>query len=712
MRKAIIVVLVAASAAADEGMWMPQQVPQLAAELRQAGLKIDPNRLSDLLGDPLGAVISLGGCTASFVSPEGLVVTNHHCAQGSIQFNSTPQRDLIKNGFLARTRDDELPAAPGSRIFVTTKIEDVTDRVTGRLPARLTDADRARTIERREKELIDECERAGGVRCRVGSFFEGSQYLRTTQAEIRDVRLVYAPAEGIGNFGGETDNWMWPRHTGDFAFYRAYVGKDGKPADFSRENVPFRPAHWLKVSTEGINPGDLVIVAGYPGRTFRYRTGYEVANAQQFTIPTTIRYATELNRILREVGEGKREVEILNASRIRGNDNLLKNYVGTLENLNRGKIAAQRQERERELSAWMAATPERTKTYGEVLGRIQSLDEQHFSTRERDLLMSWIGRSSPMLAQAQRIYRWSVEKTKKDLDRESGYRDRDVPMMMQASDRVQRQIHVESDRAGLRFFLLEAEKLPAGQRIKAIDDAVAAAAGVDKFLDQLYANTKVHIAQERKAMYDQSRAQLDARDDAMIDFAAALLPLHLQIEERDKQLTGAMSRVRPLYLQALREMTAGRLYPDANSTLRLSFGKVVGYEPRDAVKYEAQTTLSGVLAKTTGKDEFDTPDTLLAAARARNFDGYTDPQLGDVPVNFLADCDITGGNSGSATLNARGELAGLAFDGNYEALGSDYLVDPDISRSIHVDAVYMVWIMDAVDRAHHLLREMGLTPKF
>ena len=719
MKKALLVIFaaIAVNGYALEGMWMPQQIPQLADELRQMGLKIDPSRFADLTGDPMGAVISLGGCTASFVSPQGLVVTNHHCAYGSIQHNSTADRDLLKNGFLARTLEEELPASPGSRVFVTTKIEDVTARVTGKIPSKTSDADRARLIERREKELVAECEKAGGVRCRVASFFEGSQYLRMTQMEIRDVRLVYAPAEGVGNYGGETDNWMWPRHTGDFSFYRAYVGKDGKPADYSKDNVPYRPAHHLKVSAEGVTPGDLVMVAGYPGRTYRYRTAFEVENARDYSYPSTVRYARELNGILEEVGKDDRSIQILNATRIRGNDNVLKNYEGTLKRLARGDIMAQRNARESELRTWLAADPARAKKYGDILGTIRTLDEQQYATRERDTVQSWLFRSSPVLSQASRIYRWSLEKTKKDLDRAPGFMERDVPQMLQGSDRAQRTMEPKSDRAGLRFFLLEAAKLPAGQRIPAVDQALAATgasgteAQVEALLDRLYA-TKVGAAAERKAMYGETRAQLDARKDPMLEFAAALLPLTLANEERDKAFDGAMSRVRPTYMEALRDMTGGRLYPDANSTLRVTFGKVEGYVPRDAVVYHPQTDLSGVVEKHTGEGEFDAPDALLAAAREKKTAGYVDEQLGDVPVNFLSSCDTTGGNSGSPTLNAKGELNGLLFDGNYEALGSDFLVDPEITRSIHVDAVYMLWVMDAVDGAHHLIREMGLTPKF
>jgi hypothetical protein len=687
-------------------MWMPQQVPQLAQELRKAGMKLDPARLADLTGDPMGAVISLGGCTASFVSPDGLAVTNHHCAEGSIQFNSSPEHDYLTDGFLAKTREEELRAAPTARIWVTTNIEDVTERIVGKMPANISDVDREKEIERREKALVDELEKQAGVNARVASFFEGSQYLRITQMEIKDVRLVYAPASGVGVFGGETDNWMWPRHTGDFSFLRAYVGPDGKPAGYSPKNVPFHPVHWLKVSTDDLDEGDFVLVAGYPGRTFRYYTEAEVRNARDFRYPAVIRYATELNRILNESGKDSREIQIKNASRIRSNDNTLKNYTGTLETLQRGGIVDQRQKREAELAAFIATHPK----YAGVLETMRALSAEKDATRERDLLLTWLGRSSPMLSQAQKVWRNAVERPKADIERPSEYRERNFDELLQASTRAQKTIDRASDRAALRFFLVEASKLPATQRIAKLDQLVGN--DVDAFLDRVYATTKIDDGEARRAMYGQSTAQLKERGDGMLDLAAALVQLTMANEERDDRIGGAMSRVRPLYLQAMREMTGGRLYPDANSTLRVTFGKVEGYTPRDGVRYTPQTTLSGVVKKDTGSGEFNSPEGLLAAARGRKTAGYVDPELGDVPVNFLSTVDTTGGNSGSPTLNAKGELVGLLFDGNYEALGSDFLFNPELTRSIHVDFRYVLWVMDAVDGAQNLLREMGVPPKY
>ena len=256
---------------AGEGMWEPKQLPDLEKELKAAGLQLDPATLTDLTEHPMNAVIDLAGCSASFVSPKALVITNHHCSWGSLQYNSTPENDLRKNGFLATTLEEEIPAAPGSRVRVTVEVTDVTDDVTGGLDASLSGAERFDRIEQREKKLIAACEKDPGHRCRVQSFYGGLRYSLVKQLEIRDVRLVYAPPGSIGVYGGDIDNWMWPRHTGDFSFQRAYVAPDGSPADYAEDNVPYRPEHYLRISTEGVDAGDYVMVVGYPGRTSRYR---------------------------------------------------------------------------------------------------------------------------------------------------------------------------------------------------------------------------------------------------------------------------------------------------------------------------------------------------------------------------------------------------------------------------------------------------------
>jgi hypothetical protein len=699
-RSLFLALFLALPTLADEGMWMPQQMPALATQLRAAGFELDAAKLADLTGDPMGAVVSLGGCTASFVSPDGLVVTNHHCAFGSIQHNSTTERDLIANGFLAKTRDEELPAAPGTKLWVTSKIEDVTSRVTGGIKPSIGDVDRAKLLDRREKELVAECEKPGSVRCRVASFFEGSQYLRITQAEITDVRLVYAPANMIGDFGGEIDNFEWPRHTGDFAFYRGYV--NGKP---------YQPEHWLKVADGGVKPGDPVLVAGYPGRTFRYRTADEVRHAKEFTYPANIRYFTEVIRLLEEAGKDKREVQIRNASRINSLANGLKNYTSVREGFTRDKIVEARLTREAAMREAMK-DPSLAR-HASAFAEIEALNTKRVKTRERDLVLDWlVGRGSPMMAQAVTIVRLAREKTKPDIDRLTKYQEREWPALASGSARTQRTMDASSDRAVLLFLLREAAALPKDQRIAAIDQAVTKAGSIESLVEQLYTSSKIADESERRKMLEETSAQLTARKDPMLQFAAALVPLLEEREASDLAWTGAMARLRPGYFEVLRKVSGETLYPDANSTLRITIGRVEGYSPRDATSFGPLTSLRGVLAKETGVEPFASPKALLAAAGdPAKTKPYAIPELGDVPVNFLSTCDTTGGNSGSPTLNAKGELVGLLFDGNYESIDADFLFTPAVTRSIHVDSRYILWVMDAVDGADHLIREMGAEPR-
>ena len=693
LKKLALFLLLAVPVLADEGMWMPQQMPRLADNLQKLGFKIDPARFSDLTGDPLGAVVLIPGCTASFVSPDGLIVTNHHCAFGSIQHNSTPQRDLITNGFLAHTREEELPAAPGTKVWVTTNIEDVTKRMTENVDAKTPDADRARTLDRREKELVAECEKPGGVRCSVSSFFEGSQYLRTTRMELTDVRLVYAPAEAIGNFGGDIDNFEWPRHVGDFSFYRAY--QNGKP---------YKPAHWLKLATTGVNEGDPVMVIGYPGRTFRYKTADEVRNYQEFVYPANIRYFSEALKEMEDSGKNDKDAKIKNASRIEGFSNSLKNYQSVSEGFAKDHILEARIAREEQMNTTM-------RSRNTTLDDIAAANHDKLRTRERDLVLDWLtSRASQTLALAITLARVATERPKKDIDRLARYQEREWPNLLQSSVRAQRTLELRSDRAILGYFLNEAAKLPADQRIKPVDDAVAAAGSVNALLEKLYGSTKVTSQEERAKMLNESTAQLRARGDAMVDFALSILPLLDAREERDMAWSGAMMRLRPRYFELLSKMSGNTpVYPDANSTLRITFGRIAGYRPKDATWYSPQTTLRGVVEKEKGEEPFANPKSLLDAANDPNsMVGHQDPELKDVPVNFLSTCDTTGGNSGSPTLNANGELVGLLFDGNYESIDADFLFHEADTRSIHVDVQYMLWIMDAVDHAKELMKELGV----
>ncbi|HJQ38654.1 MAG TPA: S46 family peptidase [Thermoanaerobaculia bacterium] len=703
-RAFVLSLLVALPAFADEGYWMPQQLPALGEELKKLGLQLDPAQLGDLTGFPLGAVVQVTGCSASFVSPDGLIATNHHCVYGALQFNATPQNDIIRNGFLAKTMKEEINATPDTRVYVTTSIEDVTKQILGSFPAKTDDIARAKLITRRKRQMIDDCEKPGGLRCNVASFFEGAQYVKITQMEIRDVRLVYAPALGVGNFGDEVDNWMWPRHTGDFGFYRAYVGPDGKTADASPNNVPFHPKHWLKISTRDLDEGDLVLLAGYPGISYRHRTAYEVETAEQFSLPTGVRYRTMLLDVLNARGKDDRAIALKNASRIAGLENYQKKYVGTLEAFKRASIVNEKRSEEAAIRAKL--DPKLAAAYDAANAELQQIFTKQRERIAHDTVFDWLYGASPMLTQANKIYRLSVEKTAADVDRDEDYRERNRKRLIAGITRARRNIDPGSDRAGLRLFLVEAAKLNFGAPLPKSEQEI------DALLDRIYASTKIGDAAAETAMLNETTVQLTARNDSMIAFAASLRPVADEIEAMETARTGAMSRLRPVLLDALRVARGGRLYPDANSTLRVGFGVVKGYAPRNAVTYTAQTDIRGVVEKETGEEPFNSPKKLLDRAAARQFGSYADPDLGTLPVGYISTNIVTNGQSGSATMNAWGELCGLAFDSNWEGVGSDYLVEENIARTIHVDSRYMLWIMDAVDGAHNVMRELGITPQF
>ena len=714
-----VIALPAAVLRADEGMWMPQQVPELASRLRAMGFQGDPKAFADLTGQPMGAVVSLGGCSASFVSPDGLIVTNHHCVTGSLQFNSTPQRNLLRDGFLARTRGEELSNGPGARVFVTNSVADVTEAITGNIDPKATDRQRYDMIERRVKERVAACEK-NGQRCSVPGFFGGLKYFEIAQLEIKDVRLAYAPAEGIGVFGGETDNWRWPRHTGDWSFLRAYVGRDGKPAPFSKDNVPYKPKHWLTVSPAGVEPDQLVFVVGYPGRTERHQIYSQVKEVAEWYYPRAIRLAQEQLAIIDSLTRQNPELAIKAANRIQGLNNGLTNQKGMLEGLIKGGILGRKEAQEKKLVEWIAADPARQKKYGAVLPALQALQAASEKTRERDAIVGSLSRASSYLSAAQTMYELSIQRPKNDLDRDPGYQERDWNRIRESQQRLQRTLDATLDRALLRWAMGLAASLPANQRIEPLDRVAGLKAGmpkpeaessIDSYLDRLYAGTKLGSQEVRMSLLDKSTDELNATGDSFIGLAAALHPLTEALKEARKDQAGAFARLQPRYMEALLAMSGGLVAPDANSTLRVTYGQVKAVQPRDGMLYLPQTTLAGIVEKNTGEGEFDAPRKELdaiKALRAGKTTPYLDAALKDVPVNFLSTVDTTGGNSGSPTLNSKGELVGLLFDGTYETVASDYLFDPVKTRSIQVDSRYMLWTMSEVDGATNLLEEMGI----
>lgn len=695
----------AATAHADEGMWMPTQLPDLAAQMKAAGFEGDPAGLADVTAPPLSAVVRAGGGTGSFVSENGLLLTNHHVAMGVIQYNSSPEDNIIDNGFVAAGREQERPANPDFRVVVTTAFDKVTDQV---LAAAKGKTGRAYhdAIEQVSKQIVADCEADGSVRCSVANMYYGTDFYRIAQVELQDVRLVYAPPRAIGNYGDEIDNFMWPRHTGDFTLLRAYVGRDGKPAAYSPDNVPYaNPAH-LQLSTEGPKEGDFAMLAGYPGITYRHRTADEFAAQIDHVLPRRVALFQQMIDTIDAATRGDAAATQRYASQLQSLKNNRKRAAGELEGLLRSDAKAQRAADE---AAMLAATPRALRRDIDALFAQLNAGT---AVGERDLLLQQVSGATQLLRSALLLERLRIEAGKPDAQRESGYQMRDLAMIEGTLKQVQRRFDAKVEKALLAHLLGRYQQLPDAQRVAEFDAAFGRTPEqLSAKLDALYAATSLGDEATRLAQFERAKAGQALDADPLLALAGPLVAAQLRLEHESKTREGESLRLRPAYMQALfawRNSQGRALYPDANRTLRLSYGKVEAIAPRDAVSWSPVTTVAGILEKNTNAYPFDAPKPLLEAIAKGDWGNTADPALGTQTVNFLTNLDTTGGNSGSPVLNARGELIGLNFDSNWESVSASWWFDPRYKRAVHVDMRYMRWLMDRVYPAHDLLQEMGV----
>jgi hypothetical protein len=705
----------AATLAAAEGMFPPERIaPFVAAEIKAMGCRFEPEAIWRPGQECLAmAVVNLGGGTGSFVSADGLIITNHHVAYGAVQSLSTPEHNYIRDGFLAGGREREIPA-PGYSVRIMTGFEDVTARFTPAMRPRISPEKRYHLVERISKELISKGEKAPGSECAVARFYGGRQFYLVTYFKIKDMRVVYVPARSIGEFGGEVDNWMWPRHTGDFSFLRAYVGPDGRPTDYAPGNVPYRPRHYFPIAKMPLRPGDFTMILGFPGTTKRWQPAAETGNDVQAIYPERIALLSRYIEVLENASAADEGVKIKNAGVLKGLYNSIKNNRGLLAGLLRGQVYERKRAREKELAALIEARPGLQKKYGRLLAGIECLAAKERETASLGTIIGWMTRGCRLLDWALTLNNWGREKAKKDMDRMPGYMERDIAIKKERLPVSQRNFDPATDRAVFAFFL---EKLLAADRsgyFKKLALEVERCAGRDRgekigaFIDFLYKGTRLGDLDFKMRMFAASAKAMAAANDPFLALAAKIQPELDAFNRRRNAIAGGWLAWRPLYVEAMMTLRPDEIaYPDANSTLRFSFGRVEGYSPRDAVLYAPFTTLAGVLAKNRGEFPFDLGAKFVAAAQGEGRGRYGDMVLGDVPVNFLTSNDSTGGNSGSPVLNAGGELVGVLFDGNYESLASDYLYQPGITRSIHVDIRYVLFVADQVDRADAVLRELG-----
>jgi Peptidase S46 len=702
------------STLAVEGMWTPNTVSQLPFDtLKAMGLELSPEQIFNPFGASLiDAIANVNGSSGSFVSPDGLVFTNHHVAFEAIQLQSTLEHNYLEKGFYAKTRAEEIPAI-GYDVSVTLGYEDVTAKVLSSVNAKMTPLARHQAIEKATKKIIEQAEKGNDVRCGIAAFYGGKQYIMTTYFRIRDVRLVFAPPRSIGDYGGETDNWMWPRHAGDFTVLRAYVAPDGKSAEYSTANIPYKPKYFLKISLAGVKENDFTMVMGFPGTTSRYECSYGIEKMVNYDYPLDIRTRLDVIHIL-EAAAAKNPADAIKlSSTLKGIYNYLKKNQGMMDGFEKLALLPWKIAQEDSLKRYINSNPVLQKKYNGVFSALDSLYQDHRSWRDKEFWLNQMRRRCDFLYFATVIYKWNLEKEKKDLDREPGYQDRDTIDHKDWLRDGQTDLVPSADKEVLFYFLKKAHELPAGQKIAAVEKIFEGKSGdidkvVQEFVDYLYANTRLGTIDDRLKMFGMKRTELESMNDAFMNFARALQVDRDNLRDRNRAFDGALNRLEPQLIAAYEEWKDGRLYPDANGTMRFNYGTVMGYQPRDAVYYEYITGLKGVIEKDTGEEPFDAPAELEMAQASQDFGPYVNRETGDVPVDFLSDNDITNGNSGSAVMNGKGELVGLAFDGNYESMTSDYKFDPRLTRTIAVDIRYVLYLLDKVYHAQELLKELTI----
>lgn len=692
---------------ADDGMFPMSELPRV--NLRERGIELTAEQLFNPSEISLvDGICRVNGCTGSFVSDSGLIITNHHCAFDAIQKASTSDRDLLTNGFIAGSRGEEIPA-PDYQVRITENYRDISAEVLSVVQEGMSFLERTKAIEKRRKELEIEAERQHpGLRAEAAEMFAGRTYVLFLYTYLKDVRLVFAPPASVGNFGGEADNWEWPRHTGDFSFMRAYTAPDGSSATWSAQNIPYRPKRFLRVQSAGVDEGDAVFLLGYPGRTARHRTASFLQYESRVRLPLTVQLYQWQIRQMEEAGVGDRSVAIRHASRTKSLANVEKRSRGQLQGLQRAQIVEKRLQQESELQSFIEADEVLRQKYGSVLRDIAAVYAEMESAGPLEIHLQQLRQACRAAAFGFAVVDAVHERAKPDIERESPWMDRNYAQSVQELKVSLRDWHPPTDVEMLSGMLRRLSSIPGARQIPALIPLTESEQICEQAAKRLIEGTRLGDAGFIEQSLGQTVDQLRATKDPLLTLLLDLYPSYLQLRELDKTREGRLSRLYGSLLEVKEQFLRTGFIPDANGTLRFTSGRVRAYSPADAVVRTPISTLRGVIEKTTGQDPFITPEPVLRAYGARDFAGFLHPRLGQVPVAILYDTDTTGGNSGSPVLNSKGELVGVNFDRCFEATINDFAWNADYSRSIGVDIRYVLWITGRVYGATQLLDEMGV----
>lgn len=694
---------------ADEGMWFLMFIERLNhRDMQKMGLQLTADEIYSINNHSLkDAIVQFdGGCTAEIISKDGLVLTNHHCGYDAIAALSTPEANYLKNGFWAKDRKSELaPKSLSVRFFV--RMDDVTNRILSKVTADMTEAERTKVIQQ-EMALIERENNEGGkYTVSVRPFFEGNEYYYFVYQDYNDVRLVGTPPESIGKFGGDTDNWEWPRHTGDFSLFRVYADANNNPADYSPNNVPLKPKHYLPVSLKGIKENDFAMILGYPGRTNRWMPSGGIEQNVKYAYPAWVESSKLGMDVMKKHMDKDDKVRLDYASQYAGVANYWKNRQGMIDALTQHKTAATKAKSEAEFNRW-ANTPENKAKYGNVIATINNYYSKTNEKARHDNYLVGLLRTSTFAAlpysfgRALEAYANANEAARQQM----------LPQLQEGLDEVYGNLYLPLEKDVLAAQLNLYATKATGYNIAPY---VAQLAKENKnnftsFVNNAF-ETSIFASKERVAAFLQNPSVEALNNDLLYKLSSDLLTQYRAKSDEQAQLEADFSKAFRLMVDGMRKANPDvKYYPDANSTLRLTYGKVraLPADKRNDAKENYYTTLDGTVAKYKPNDEeFDLPKKIIDLNKKKDYGRYAD-KAGHLPVNFLTDNDITGGNSGSPVLNGKGELIGLAFDGNIEAMAGDVIFDDELQRTINVDIRYVLWVIDKFSGAKHIVDELTI----
>ena len=703
MLLAIAIIFLSFSAKADEGMWLLKELNrQSIARMQELGFTFPIDKVYDEENASLkdAVVIFGGGCTGVAVSEKGLIFTNHHCGYGAIQQLSAVEHDYLKDGFAAVDMKSEL-AADGLAVSFLRSTKDVTDELLSKVPAVLSEVQRQQAIDSLSRIMTKEYKNDPFTEARIVPFYSGNKYYMIIYDVFRDVRLVVAPPSSIGKFGGDTDNWMWPRQTGDFSVFRVYANKDNRPAEYSENNVPYSPKYVVPVSVAGYKEKDYAMTIGYPGRTKRYLSSWGIQRMMDSENAPRIEVRGAKQQIWREAMNNSDAIRIKYASKYAGSSNYWKNSMGMNEALTRLGIVKEKEEVENELSNWIANNPEAKAKYGNTL---PFLKEAYTSSAEDALRTTYFLET---FRNGIEIIRFAntlleFEATNTDKEKEEFINERIINSYKDYEPALDKKVLPVM----LRLYASRVPKENLPDIYNFINKKFKG--DYDKYADWLFKNSKFVNLDDLMTLL-KKKDNKDILKDPAMDLALSVKDMGYAMSEKLADSYEQILRAEREFMAALIEMNPDFAYsPDANFTQRLSYGSVQGYEPRDGVWYDYYTTTKGIFEKEKpGDPEFDVQPAILAELRKENFGVYANDK-GELVTCFLSNNDITGGNSGSPVFNGKAELLGLAFDGNWEALSGDIVFEPEMQRTISVDVRYVLYTIDKIMKAPHIIEELQL----